>query len=163
VPRSGQPCPEKTGRRLGTTAHRSSWWTSATRARIGTSRLTYSLGTPNTDPQRVRGGCFRLFSMRQKRPMRITVAADWTLELPREEVHTYATVTHLPRSRETSIGLYGRYRYVLEWCISRVSTIRWAQFQDTPDRYTHTYVAISTPKPSVAKRRSCPMTSTTKR
>jgi hypothetical protein len=61
------------------------------------------------------GSCFRLFSMRQKRPMRITVAADWTLELPRRSPYMYATVTHLPRSRRlrAHLGLYGRYRYVL--------------------------------------------------
>jgi hypothetical protein len=38
--------------------------------------------------------------MRQKRPMRITVA-DWTPELPRRSPYMYATVT-LPRSETSS-------------------------------------------------------------
>jgi hypothetical protein len=45
------------------------------------------IGHPQTLIHNAYGSCFRLFSMRQKRPMRITVAADWTLELPRRSPH----------------------------------------------------------------------------
>jgi hypothetical protein len=63
--------------------------------------------------------------MRQKRPMRITVAADWTLELPSKS--TCTRLSHI------SPGL-GDFEHIsdfmedtdtsFEWCISRVSTIR---------------------------------------